>query len=151
MSYRQSYPLFNSQQAAHITVLHQNLMPAWTGDGFIALVDTCRHLVDEYANLQTTGNGREELTRCEASYKQVVWLWPQIWPERARDDDHADGHLTNGRPGPQTNGTHEVDAEGDNDDEMTTARESISAQGHMPYVGSYGMGHHQQQPMNLTR
>lgn len=38
-------------------------------------------MVDELANAQTTGNGREEMARCESAWKQVLWLWERSWPD----------------------------------------------------------------------
>lgn len=29
----------------------------------------------------TSGNGREEMVRCEQTFKQALWLWKGIWPE----------------------------------------------------------------------
>jgi len=29
----------------------------------------------------TTGNGREEMVRCEQTFKQALWLWKGIWPD----------------------------------------------------------------------
>jgi hypothetical protein len=66
---------------AHINALHQALIPNWTSPAFSKFVDACRSIVDEVANAMTTGNGREEMLRCEQTFKQALWLWKGIWPE----------------------------------------------------------------------
>ena len=66
---------------AHINALHQALIPNWTSLAFSKFVDACRSIVDEVANSMTTGNGREEMMRCEQTFKQAFWLWKGIWPE----------------------------------------------------------------------
>lgn len=66
---------------AHINALHQALIPNWTSPAFSKFVDACRSIVDEVANSMTTGNGREEMLRCEQTFKQALWLWKGIWPE----------------------------------------------------------------------
>ena len=66
---------------SHISALHQALIPNWTSPAFSKFVDACRAIVDELANAETTGNGREQMHRCEATFKQVVWLWERIWPD----------------------------------------------------------------------
>lgn len=66
---------------AHINALHQALIPNWTSPAFSKFVDACRSIVDEVANAMTTGNGREEMMRCEQTFKQALWLWRGIWPE----------------------------------------------------------------------
>lgn len=65
----------------HITALHESLIPNWTSPNFIRFVDACKAIVDELANAQTTGNGRQEMGACERVFKQAVWLWSQVWPE----------------------------------------------------------------------
>lgn len=66
---------------AHINALHQALIPNWTSPAFSKFVDACRSIVDEVANSMTSGNGREEMLRCEQTFKQAMWLWKGIWPE----------------------------------------------------------------------
>ena len=66
---------------AHINALHQALIPNWTSPAFSKFVDACRSIVDEVANSMTTGNGREEMLRCEQTFKQALWLWKGIWSE----------------------------------------------------------------------
>lgn len=66
---------------AHINALHQALIPNWTSPAFSKFVDACRSIVDEVANSMTSGNGREEMQRCEQTFKQALWLWKGIWPE----------------------------------------------------------------------
>lgn len=66
---------------SHINALHQALIPNWTSPAFSKFVDACRSIVDEVANSMTSGNGREEMQRCEQTFKQALWLWKGIWPE----------------------------------------------------------------------
>ena len=66
---------------SHINALHQALIPNWTSPAFSKFVDACRSIVDEVANSMTSGNGREEMLRCEQTFKQALWLWKGIWPE----------------------------------------------------------------------
>jgi hypothetical protein len=71
----------SSSNENHINALHQALIPNWTSPAFSKFVDACRSIVDEVANSMTTGNGREEMVRCEQTFKQALWLWKGIWPE----------------------------------------------------------------------
>jgi hypothetical protein len=71
----------SSSNEAHINALHQALIPNWTSPAFSKFVDACRSIVDEVANSMTSGNGREEMLRCEQTFKQALWLWKGIWPE----------------------------------------------------------------------
>nr|OQO21742.1 hypothetical protein B0A51_09094 [Rachicladosporium sp. CCFEE 5018] len=64
----------------HLAALHQALVPNWTSPAFSKFVDACRAIVDELANSQTSGNGREEMARCETVFKQAIWLWERLWP-----------------------------------------------------------------------
>lgn len=66
---------------AHINALHQAFIPNWTSPAFSKFVDACRSLVDEVANSMTAGNGREEMQRCEQTFRQALWLWKDIWPD----------------------------------------------------------------------
>lgn len=79
-SYGQPQPN-GSSDSAHVTALHEALIPNWTSMGFTKFVDACKSIVDELANSQTTGNGLTELNNCEANFKQAVWLWKQVFPE----------------------------------------------------------------------
>lgn len=65
----------------HIAALQESLIPNWTSQGFVKFVEACKAIVDELANSQTTGSGVAELTNCEVNFRQVVWLWRQLWPE----------------------------------------------------------------------
>jgi len=71
----------SSNNDAHISALQQALIPNWTSPAFSKFVDACRAIVDELANAQTSGNGREEMQRCETVFKQQLWLWARLWPE----------------------------------------------------------------------
>lgn len=81
---------------AHVTGLQQALIPNWNGPQFHGFVDACRAIVDELANAQTSGDGREEMMRCEAVFRQVVYLWDKSFPdvsepeEEEEDDEDAD-------------------------------------------------------------
>lgn len=71
----------SNSDSAHISALHSALIPNWTSVAFSKFVDACRSIVDEIANSQTSGNGKDEMARCEAVFRQVVWLWEMIWPD----------------------------------------------------------------------
>lgn len=93
---------FNASAESHINALHQALIPNWTSPAFSKFVDACRSIVDEVANAMTSGNGREEMQRCEQTFKQALWLWKGIWPDvngmGDSDELAAQGH----QPGPIT-------------------------------------------------
>jgi len=105
-------------QEVHVTALHQALIPNWTSPQFHNSVDACRAIVDELANAQTSGDGREEMMRCEAAFRQVVYLWnksfsdisePEAEQEEDEDEDadaEADGD----------EGNADEDATGEDDD-----------------------------------
>lgn len=65
----------------HVSALQEALIPNWTSREFSKFVDACRAIVDELANAETTGSGRDQLIRCEGVFQQVVFLWERIWPE----------------------------------------------------------------------
>lgn len=65
----------------HISALQEALIPNWTSREFSKFVEACRTIVDELANAETNGSGREQLVRCELQYQQVVYLWERLWPE----------------------------------------------------------------------
>jgi hypothetical protein len=65
----------------HIVALHQALIPNWTSPAFHKFVDATRALVDELANITTTRDGKEEMTRCEEIFRQICWLEERLWPE----------------------------------------------------------------------
>lgn len=71
----------SSNSDSHINALQQALIPNWTSPAFSKFVDACRAIVDELANAQTSGNGREEMQRCESVFKQQLWIWARLWPE----------------------------------------------------------------------
>ena len=66
---------------SQVAALHESLIPNWTSTGFVKFVDACRAIVDELANTQTSGSGINELNNCEVVFKQVLWLWQQVWPD----------------------------------------------------------------------
>jgi hypothetical protein len=65
----------------HVSALQEALIPNWTSREFSKFVDACKAIVDELANAETTGSGRDQLVRCEGVFQQVVFLWERIWPE----------------------------------------------------------------------
>jgi len=74
-------PNYSASSDSHIAALHQSIIPNWTSPAFTKFVDAIRAVVDELANAQTSGNGREEMTRCESAWMQVLWLWERSWPD----------------------------------------------------------------------
>ncbi|KAF2679919.1 heme oxygenase-like protein [Lentithecium fluviatile CBS 122367] len=77
---------------SHIVALHQALIPNWTSPAFSKFVDATRALVDELANITTTRDGKEEMTRCEEIFRQICWLEERFWPDvdgMGEEDDSA--------------------------------------------------------------
>ncbi|CAI6334875.1 unnamed protein product [Periconia digitata] len=77
---------------SHIVALHQALIPNWTSPAFNKFVDANRALVDELANITTTRDGKEEMTRCEEIFRQICWLEERFWPDvdgMGEEDDSA--------------------------------------------------------------
>lgn len=131
----------------HNAALHHSLIPNWTSPAFGKFVDACRSVVDELANAQTSGNGREEMTRCEGTWKQVLWLWERTWPEvdgMGEEDESASVDRFSG--GMRARGSTDVAAEGATSDrDADTADDDVveitrrgSAMGGSPYVSPYG-------------
>lgn len=141
----------------HTSALQEALIPNWTSREFGKFVDACKAIVDELANAETTGSGREQLARCESQYQQVIFLWGRIWPEvdgLGEENDLADGDhdasQTTGRPqsggnmaGPSgTNGsaankTNPIEIGDDDDDDEDDA--DVNDDAHMDSVDSpYG-------------
>ena len=118
--------------------LHEALMPNWTSTGFTKFVDACKSIVDELANSQTSGNGKFELTNCEVVFKQVLWLWKQMWPEISGMGEEETADETMGRSQANENGGASDDPieipedEGVGRDEDAPAADS-------PYAGT-GLG-----------
>lgn len=88
----------------HVSALLEALIPNWTSRDFSKFVEACRAIVDELANAETTGSGREQLTRCESQYQQVIFLWERVWPEvdgLGEESELADGNhdTSSSRPG----------------------------------------------------
>ncbi|TIA28949.1 heme oxygenase-like protein [Aureobasidium pullulans] len=65
---------------SHHPALHQFLIPHWTSATFAKFVDTCKAMVDELAEAETSLNGREQVARCLGAFNQVLWLWEKNWP-----------------------------------------------------------------------
>ncbi|KXT01263.1 hypothetical protein AC578_3798 [Pseudocercospora eumusae] len=85
----------NGLSDQHLAALQEALIPNWTSREFSKFVDACRAIVDELANAETTGSGRDQLLRCEQQYQQVIYLWERVWPEvdgmgQENDLDDAD-------------------------------------------------------------
>ena len=95
-------------------------------------MEACKAIVDELANAQTSGNGAVELQNCELVFKQVVWLWKQMWPEvtgMGEEDDTAEegeGPSQANGDGSDADAPIEIpdDHEGGRDDEDAPAAES---------------------------
>ncbi|CAG5165594.1 uncharacterized protein ALTATR162_LOCUS6812 [Alternaria atra] len=76
-----SSTLSNTSTDSHIVALHQALIPNWTSPAFSKFVEATRTLVDELANITTTRDGKEEMSRCEEIFRQICWLEERFWPE----------------------------------------------------------------------
>ena len=125
---------------SHNDALREALIPNWTSFGFSKFVDACKAIVDELANAQTSGNGAMELNNCELVFKQVIWLWKQMWPEvngMGEDKDTAeDGDGTSRAPanGNDANGPIEID-----DDDDDGGRDEDAPVADSPFGGT-GLG-----------
>lgn len=155
----------NNSSDQHVSALQEALVPNWTSREFSKFVDACRAIVDELANAETTGSGREQLTRCESQFQQVIFLWERIWPEvngfgeenELANSTHDTSH-TPGRPqsggniaGPSgTNGNPANKTDpiriGDDDDDEDHADSDADANDDAPVVsvdspyGGTGLG-----------
>ncbi|KAF2023624.1 hypothetical protein EK21DRAFT_80446, partial [Setomelanomma holmii] len=81
----------------HITALREAFIENWKSETFSRFVNACRSIVDELVMVQTTGNGRAEMSACERVFKQAIWLWGQIFPDVAgmgEQDESDDGQNT---------------------------------------------------------
>lgn len=137
----------------HVSALQEALIPNWTSREFSKFVDACRAIVDELANAETTGSGREQLTRCESQFQQVLFLWERLWPEvdgLGEENELGDGHDTS-RPqsggniaGPSgTNGnatkTDPIEIGDDDDDNADGDHDAPMESVDSPYGGT-GLG-----------
>lgn len=87
-----STALSTTSTESHSVALHQALIPNWTSPAFSKFVDATRALVDELANITTTRDGKEEMSRCEEIFRQICWLEERFWPDvdgMGEDDDTA--------------------------------------------------------------
>ena len=102
----------------HIAALQESLIPNWTSQGFLKYVEACKSIVDELANSQTSGSGAAELNNCELNFRQVAWLWKQIWPEvTGMGEEKDDTGETGAANGDGENGDGPIEIE-DEEDEM---------------------------------
>ncbi|KAI4961665.1 hypothetical protein J4E86_000694 [Alternaria arbusti] len=76
-----SNTLSSTSTDSHIVALHQALIPNWTSPAFSKFVEATRALVDELANITTTRDGKEEMSRCEEIFRQMCWLEERFWPD----------------------------------------------------------------------
>jgi hypothetical protein len=101
------------------------LIPNWTSHGFAKFVDACKAIVDELANSQTSGNGAVELSTCELVFKQVLWLWKQMWPEitdmgEQEETVDDDGDVNGEANGPIEIPDDEEEEEGEREEDAPT-------------------------------
>ena len=122
--------------------LREALIPNWTSAGFSKFVDACKAIVDELANAQTSGNGAVELSNCELVFKQVIWLWKQMWPEVTGmgDEKDEDGERPSqaNENGNDPGGPIEIEDDDDDDDDAGRDEEDAPA-ADSPYGGT-GLG-----------
>lgn len=109
----------DGDKSTHIAALQESLIPNWTSQGFMKFVEACKAIVDELANSQTSGSGAAELTNCEVNFRQVAWLWKQIWPKVTgmgeEKEDTVDPTAANGQG---ENGDGPIEIEDEDDDGM---------------------------------
>lgn len=147
-------PSFSANTDSHNAALHQSLIPNWTSPAFAKFVDACRAVVDELANASTSGNGREEMTRCEGAWKQVLWLWEKSWPDvdgMGEEDESATaerfGSSARGRSAGGANtaagasnsmAPSDRDADATDDEVVEISRRESGMVGSPNYVSPYG-------------
>jgi hypothetical protein len=98
-------PVASSSSDQHVTALQEALIPNWTSREFTKFVDACRAIVDELANAETTGSGRDQLLRCEGVYQQIIFLWDRIWPDvdgMGQEKEVVDGNESSPTPAQQS-------------------------------------------------
>jgi len=130
---------------AHVTALHQALIPNWTSPQFHNSVDACRAIIDELANAQTSGDGREEMMRCEASFRQVVYLWDKTYPdvsepvveEEEEEEDEVEDAEADG-----DDGNADEDATGEDDDPVEMPASNQQHNYNSPYGGLQAIAAH---------
>jgi hypothetical protein len=91
--------------------------------------------VDELANSQTSGNGALELGNCELIFKQVLWLWKQMWPEvtgmgepdETADDGDGVGGATGSVHGEGNGANGPVEIPDDDEDEVERDEDAPAA------------------------
>lgn len=107
----------NTDSNTHIAALQESLIPNWTSQGFHKFVEACKAIVDELANSQTSGSGANELVNCEVNFKQVAWLWKQIWPEvTGMGEEKDDAGEPGAGNGEGENGEGPIEIEDEDDD-----------------------------------
>ena len=107
----------SGESNTHIAALQESLIPNWTSQGFGKFVEACKSIVDELANSQTTGSGALELNNCEVNFKQVAWLWRQIWPEvTGMGEEKDEGGESEPENGEGENGDGPIEIEDEEDD-----------------------------------
>jgi hypothetical protein len=90
--------------------LHQALIPNWTSPAFSKFVDATRALVDELANITTTRDGKEEMSRCEEIFRQICWLQERFWPDvDGMGEEDESGRLGPAGLGPMSAGVGGMD------------------------------------------
>lgn len=122
----------SADRNTHIAALQESLIPNWTSQGFMKFVEACKAIVDELANSQTSGSGAAELTNCEVNFRQVAWLWQQIWPEVTGMGEEKEDAAETG----------EANGEGENGDapiEIDDEEEEDGMPAESPYGGT-GLG-----------
>ncbi|CAN9207196.1 unnamed protein product [Alternaria alternata] len=97
-----SSTLNNTSSDSHIVALHQALIPNWTSPAFSKFDEATRTLVDELANITTTRDGKEEMSRCEEIFRQICWLEERFWPDV--DSMGNNNESANARMGPPMSG-----------------------------------------------
>ena len=123
----------------HTAALHEALIPNWTSLGFSKFVDACKAIVDELANNETSGNGAGELGRYDVTFRQVVWLWKQSWPEvTGMGEEDEDAEM--GEEGQsQAGGNAENDGPIEIQDDDDAGRDEDAPTADSPYGGT-GLG-----------
>ena len=125
--------------SSYNAALREALIPNWTSAGFSKFVEACKAIVDELANAQTSGNGAVELNNCELLFKQVVWLWKQMWPEVTGMGEEKDTGDDGEGPSQANGGGNDPDGPIEIDDDDEAGRDEDAPGADSPYGGT-GLG-----------
>lgn len=78
---KKSVDTFTGGREGKGDVMARVFIPNWTSEEFKGFVDTLEGLVNGIVEEDGVGMGSELWRRCEATWRQVVWLEEGFWPD----------------------------------------------------------------------